>query len=229
MNNVSTSNTSMTDSYKMQNLLFEAITRLHMFWLNGKLLWNYLWPIQKCKKLTENRETPYTVNVLKCQTVVACQRALHKQRRPRSDCFWRSSLVRVFAVLLFWQAFCEFQPWKQIFYLNIEISVQNFRTLTVSSILEQIIPGLYKFAYLNILWNHMGESSNFPNPEFIDFKSENLQYAFKLLTVTCTSFNCLWSIDNLRINQTVRLKHSVYSSYYSILRLTFCRKSASKS
>ena len=42
-----------------------------------------------------------TVNVLKFQTLVACQKGLDKQCRPRSDCFWRSSLIRVslFAIL----------------------------------------------------------------------------------------------------------------------------------
>ena len=35
-----------------------------------------------------------TVNVLKFQMLVTCQKGLDKQCRPRSDCFWRSSLFR---------------------------------------------------------------------------------------------------------------------------------------
>ena len=40
----------------------------------------------------------YTVNVLKFRTLVACPKGLDKKCRPRSDCFWRSSLIRVFPV-----------------------------------------------------------------------------------------------------------------------------------
>ena len=39
-----------------------------------------------------------TVNVLKVPTLVAFQKCQGKQHRPRSDCFWRSSLIRVFLV-----------------------------------------------------------------------------------------------------------------------------------
>ena len=39
-----------------------------------------------------------TVNVLIFWTLVAFQNDLYKQCRPRSDCFWRSSLIRVFPV-----------------------------------------------------------------------------------------------------------------------------------
>ena len=33
------------------------------------------------------------VNVLKFQTLVACQNGLDKHCRPRSDCLWRSNLI----------------------------------------------------------------------------------------------------------------------------------------
>ena len=39
-----------------------------------------------------------TVNVLIFRTLVVCQKGLDKQCRPRSDCFCRSSLIRVFSV-----------------------------------------------------------------------------------------------------------------------------------
>ena len=38
------------------------------------------------------------IAVLKFVTLVICKKGLGKQRRPRSDCFWRSSLIRVFPV-----------------------------------------------------------------------------------------------------------------------------------
>ena len=38
------------------------------------------------------------VNALKFITLFACQKGLDKQFRPRSDCFMRSSLIRVFPV-----------------------------------------------------------------------------------------------------------------------------------
>ena len=39
-----------------------------------------------------------TLNVQNYLILVACQKVLDKQDRPRSDCFWRSSLIRVFPV-----------------------------------------------------------------------------------------------------------------------------------
>ena len=39
---------------------------------------------------------PITVNVLKLCALLACQKVLDKEHRPRSDCFFRSSLIRVF-------------------------------------------------------------------------------------------------------------------------------------
>ena len=39
-----------------------------------------------------------TVNVLKIRTLVACHKRIDKQGRPRSDCFWRSSLIWVFLI-----------------------------------------------------------------------------------------------------------------------------------
>ena len=40
----------------------------------------------------------FTVNVLKFRTLIACQKGLDKLGRSRSDCFWRSSLIRKFPV-----------------------------------------------------------------------------------------------------------------------------------
>ena len=37
---------------------------------------------------------------------------LDKQHWPRSECSWRSSLIRVFPVCYSDKHFCEFQPWK---------------------------------------------------------------------------------------------------------------------
>ena len=44
-----------------------------------------------------------------------------------------------FPCLQFWQALCEFQPWKPPFYLRTEKSVWDFRTLTISN-LDSILP-----------------------------------------------------------------------------------------
>ena len=74
------------------------------------------------------------VNVLKFRTLYACQKGLDKQGRPRSDCFWRSSLIRIRLgpCLQPWRVFCEFQPWKPKFYWEQnEKSVQNFIKFTV--------------------------------------------------------------------------------------------------
>ena len=56
-----------------------------------------------------------TVIVLKFQTLVALQKVLDKECRPRSDCFWRSSLIEVFP-------FCYYD--KQ--YVNPSLENQHF-------------------------------------------------------------------------------------------------------
>ena len=56
-------------------------------------------------------ELSSVLNVIKFWILVAKQKGLDKMCRPRSGCFWRSSLIRVFPV-----AFCEFQPWKATFF-----------------------------------------------------------------------------------------------------------------
>ena len=67
--------------------------------------------------------------------IVACQKGQDKQNRPRPDCFLiikEQSDQGLPCLLLFWLAFCEFQPWKPTFYLRTdENSVQNFRTFTI--------------------------------------------------------------------------------------------------
>ena len=51
-----------------------------------------------------------TVNVLKIQTLDACQKGMDKQCRTRSDCFFRSSLIRVFHVCYFDEHFVNYSP-----------------------------------------------------------------------------------------------------------------------
>ena len=58
----------------------------------------YAWPYGATDHLKPKRKFQITVNVLKFQALVACQKCLDKQGRPRSDCFWRSSLIRIFHV-----------------------------------------------------------------------------------------------------------------------------------
>ena len=59
-------------------------------------------PIAICGKVTDR------VNVLKFWTLVAWQKGLGKQLRPRSHCFWRSSLIRAFPVCYFDKHFVNF-------------------------------------------------------------------------------------------------------------------------
>ena len=74
----------------------------------------------------------HTVNVLIFRTLDACQNSLDKQCSPRSDCFWRSSLIRVFPVCYSDEHFVNSNPENQHFFLEKkENSVRNFRTFTV--------------------------------------------------------------------------------------------------
>ena len=56
-----------------------------------------------------------TVNVLNFRTLVACQKGLAKQHRPWSDCFWRSSLIKVFPVCYSDNQFVTFISYNQHF------------------------------------------------------------------------------------------------------------------
>ena len=76
----------------------------------------------------------YMVNVLKFQTLVACQKGKDKQGRPRSDCFcfWRSSLIRVFPVCYSYKQFVNFSPENHHFiWEQKEKSVWNIRTFNI--------------------------------------------------------------------------------------------------
>ena len=60
-----------------------------------------------------------TVDGLKFWTIAACQKSLDKQCSPRSDCFWRSSLIRAFTVCYSYKHF-----------MNSSLDNQNFITKT---------------------------------------------------------------------------------------------------
>ena len=72
-------------------------------------------------------------NVLKFQTLLACQKDIDKQCRPRSDCFFRSSLNRVFPVCYSDKHFVTSCPHNQhsIFEQKLK-SVGNFRKFTIT-------------------------------------------------------------------------------------------------
>ena len=74
---------------------------------------------------------PYVVNG-KFGTLVACQKGIDKQCRPRSDCFWRSSLIMVFPVWFSNKHFVNSSPDTQHFIWEPKAkSIDNFRTFTV--------------------------------------------------------------------------------------------------
>ena len=74
------------------------------------------------------------------------QIGLSKQYRPRSDCFWRSSLIRVYAVChsisIFWMHWCIVTSNFSIFRTIMAIvwGVPNFRIFTVWTNFEDSIP-----------------------------------------------------------------------------------------
>ena len=79
-----------------------------------KLFWKYY---GKCSKV---------------RTLVACQKGLDKLCRPRSDSFWRSSLIRAFPVCHSAKHFINSSPDNQHFiWEQKEKSVQKFRTFTL--------------------------------------------------------------------------------------------------
>ena len=74
--------------------------------------------------LTDSKRTHkdnlFTVNVLKFRTLVACQKGFKQTWQTRIRLLQKQS-DQGLPCLLFWQAFCEFQPWKPTFYFRIEI------------------------------------------------------------------------------------------------------------
>ena len=66
-------------------------------------------------------------------TPVACWKSQDKQHRPRSDCFWTSSLIRVFPVCYYDKHYANSSPENQHFIWDKkEKNVCNFRTFTVN-------------------------------------------------------------------------------------------------
>ena len=117
-----------------------SVSIFHGLQTRFKLLWTA--PRDIMQHLTVNAQKFWTaprdimqiimVNVLKFWTLVACQKSLDNQGRPRSDCFWRSSLIRVFPVCYSGRHFVNSSPENQHFMCQQkENSVQNFRTFTV--------------------------------------------------------------------------------------------------
>ena len=80
---------------------------------DSESLWMLMWKliINEEKSIHACTQNDNTVDILKYQMLVACEKGIDKQCRPRS----RSSLFRVLPLLL-WQAFYEFQPWSQTVY-----------------------------------------------------------------------------------------------------------------
>ena len=65
----------------------------------GHVMQQHLYPdLRKDIERMKAEEEQVTVNVLKLRSLFAFLKSLDKQGRPRSDCFFRSSLIRVFPV-----------------------------------------------------------------------------------------------------------------------------------
>ena len=62
--------------------------------MSSIVLYSFWLQLNNAEKITNK----CMVNVLKVWTLVAGQKCLDKQCRSRSDCFWRSSLIRIFTV-----------------------------------------------------------------------------------------------------------------------------------
>ena len=71
---------------------------------------------------------PFTVDILKFQALVTCQKGLGKQGRPRSDCFWRR----------IWSGSSLFYILTSILWLPVLITKILFRREKCSKILEHL-------------------------------------------------------------------------------------------
>ena len=80
------------------------------------------------------RSKVLSVDVLKFQTLLACQKCLDKQCRPRSDCFCRSSLIRVLSVCYIKKHFVTSNPENQHFLVSEKCS--NFLNIHYTSLIH---------------------------------------------------------------------------------------------
>ena len=84
------------------------------------------------------------------------QIGLSKQCRPRSDCFWRSSLIRVYTVChsisIFWMHYCNVTSNFSIFRTIMAIvwGVPNFRIFTVPNC-SQLLRFPYRCSYASLV------------------------------------------------------------------------------
>ena len=92
-------------------------------------------------------------SVHKFQTQIACQKGLDIQGRPRSDCFFRSSLIRVFPVCYSCKCFVNSSVDNQYIFEN-KREKCNFRKFTVNEGSDQI--------FYAISTKHSGTYSNEP-------------------------------------------------------------------
>ena len=91
------------------------------------------WKLSWSEVHNRNPVIKVTVNVLKFQTLVACQKGLDKQCRPRSDCF-----LRVFPV-----CYSDKYLWipalkTNNLFENRMRNIQNFKTFTVIQVFSAI-------------------------------------------------------------------------------------------
>ena len=84
-----------------------------------------------------------SVNYLNFWTLVICQKVLDKQCRPRSDCFWWSSLIRVFPVCYSDKHFMNSSPEKK--------HLLEYRKRNVFEILEHL-PLLSRDMRFSTMW-----------------------------------------------------------------------------
>ena len=118
-----------------------------------KKKYNIIWKIIPCDPFIYSMDHPkfivsnqneesvgiqrVTENDLKFRTHIACKKCLDKQWRPRSDCFWRSSLIRVFPDCYSDNHFVDSKIDNQHFiWEQSKGSVQNFKTYTVKPVLS---------------------------------------------------------------------------------------------
>ena len=81
---------------------------------SSQFQWDFWQKNEQIPQYLARISIPATVNVLNLTTIFLPKR-LRQKCRPRSDCFWRSSLIRVFSVCYSDMHFVNFSPENQLF------------------------------------------------------------------------------------------------------------------
>ena len=144
----------LLSAYSFQKILSDIPSKRQRAWIQIRtdVMLVLIWVKTVCKGYHQST----FVRSLKISSTSWLPKGLDKQSRPRSDCFWRSSLIRVFPVSYSDKHFVNSsQPWWPTFYREKCLKFTTFSKISSSylplQIFDKSLWKLYEY-YLWFLW-----------------------------------------------------------------------------